>query len=412
MSSDSPAPMSILRHRPFLIYWFSRVSTTIAFQMLGVAVGWQMYALTGNPFDLGLVGLFQFLPAAFLMLFAGQIADRYDRRRILQLCLLVGGLGCATLLVGSATGWISKEFILAAVFLVGAGRAFEQPALHSILPVIVPTPLFPRAVAGASSATQAATISGPAIGGFLYAIGPNVVYGACFGLYVAAAALLFFLVVPRVISIRQPMTLKMFFGGISYIRGNHVVLGVISLDLFAVLLGAATGLLPIFARDVFAAGPSGLGILRAAPALGALTMMMVLVRWQLTRNVGRTMFAIVACYGLSTIAFALSTSFVVALIVLAVLGASDAVGVVIRQTLVQLETPDEVRGRVTAVNSLFVSASNQLGDFRAGTMAAWLGAAPAVLLGGVGTLLVALMWIKVFPELYRLNTFPAPPSTR
>jgi len=412
MNSDDAAPTSILRHPPFVIYWCSRVATTIAFQMLGVAVGWQMYALTGSAFDLGLVGLFQFLPAAMLMLFAGQIADRYDRRRILQLCLLVGALGCATLLVGAATGWISKEFILAAVFLVGAGRAFEQPSLHSILPAIVPTALFPRAVAGASSATQAATITGPALGGFLYALGPNVVYGACFGLYVLAAALLIFLTVPRIMSARPPMTLKMFFGGIAYIRSNPVVLGVITLDLFAVLLGAATGLLPIFARDVFSVGPSGLGILRAAPALGALTMMMVLVRWTLARNVGRTMFAIVACYGLATIAFALSTSFVMALIALAVLGASDAVGVVIRQTLVQLETPDEVRGRVTAVNSLFVSASNQLGDFRAGTVAAWLGAVPAVMLGGIGTLFVAALWIKAFPQLYRLNTFPTPPAAR
>lgn len=412
MSSDDAAPTSILRHRPFVIYWCARVSTTVAFQMLGVAVGWQLYALTGSAFDLGLVGLFQFLPAAFLMLFAGQIADRYDRRRILQLCLIVQGLGGAALFVGSATSWINKEFILAAVFLVGAGRSFEQPSIHAILPAIVPTLLFPRAVAGASSATQVATITGPALGGFLYALGSNVVYGACVSLYVLAAASLIFLSVPRVVSARPPMTLKMFFGGISYIRGNPVVLGVISLDLFAVLLGAATGLLPIFARDIFEVGPSGLGILRAAPALGALVMMLVLVRWSLTRNVGRTMFAIVACYGLSTIAFALSTSFVVALIALAVLGASDAVGVVIRQTLVQLETPDEVRGRVTAVNSLFVTASNQLGDFRAGSVAAWLGAGPAVLLGGLGTLLVALVWIKAFPQLYRLNTFPVPPSGR
>jgi MFS family permease len=408
MAPNAPPPVSILRYRPFVLYWNARVSSAIAFQMVGVAVGWQMYALTGDPFDLGLVGLVQFLPATVLILIAGQLADRYDRRRILQLCQTVEGLAAAALALGSLTGLVSKEYILTCVFFLGAGRAFESPTMQTLLPAIVPASLFPRAVAASTSAQQAATISGPAIGGLLYMLSPGVVYAVCCVAFIAAACQLAFVQVARAsATTRPPLSPAVFFAGVTYIRQNRKVLGVISLDLFAVILGGATSLLPVFAKDVFDVGPAGLGLLRAAPAVGALTMVVVLAHWTFTERVGRIMFTCVACFGLATIVFGVSTSFLLSLAALATLGAADAAGVVIRQTLVQIETPDEMRGRVSAVNSLFVSMSNQLGDFRAGTVAALIGAAPAVLVGGTCTLLVAMICVRLFPELYAVESFHA-----
>jgi len=400
-------PESILRHRPFVLYWSARACAAMGYQMLGVAVAWQMYALTGSAFDLGLVGLMQFLPSAAFMLVAGQIADRYDRRRLLQLWQTVEGLAAAALAIGSVSGWVSKEFILAAVFVFGVGRAFEAPTQSTLLPNVVPAALFPRAVAASASTTQLATIAGPAVGGALYILGPTVPYTTCCALFLTSVMLLAFIELERLVSTRTPVNLGAFFAGISYIRRNPIVLGVISLDLFAVLLGGTTALLPIFADEVFHIGSEGLGLLRAAPAVGALTITLLLMRWPLTRRVGRIMFASVACFGLATIVFALSKSFVLSMIALAVLGASDAVSVVIRMTLVQIETPDQMRGRVNAVNSLFAGTSNQLGDFRAGTMAAWLGAIPAVLVGGVGILAVVLIWTRAFPALRYVDSFYA-----
>jgi MFS family permease len=407
MNPIPAVPDSILRHRPFVLYWSARTCAAMGFQMLGVAVAWQMYALTGSAFDLGLVGLTQFLPALAFMLVAGQIADRYHRRRLLQICQTVEGLAAAALAVGTIAGWVSKEFILAAVFVFGVGRAFDAPTQQTLLPGVVPAALFPRAVAASASTTQLATITGPALGGFLYAVDPAVPYTICFALFLSSIVLLAFVQIERAAGPRLPVSLEAVFAGISYIRGNPIVLGVISLDLFAVLLGGTTALLPIFASDVFHLGSEGLGLLRAAPAVGALAIMAVLTMSPLTRHVGRIMFVSVACFGLATIVFALSTSFVLSMVALAALGASDAVSVVIRMTLVQIETPDEMRGRVNAVNSLFAGTSNQLGDFRAGVMAAALGAIPAVLVGGVGTLLVVLIWTRVFPALRQVDGFYA-----
>jgi MFS family permease len=409
MTPIAPAPVSILRHRPFVLYWLARAFSAIAFQMVGVAVGWQMYALTGDPFDLGLVGLVQFLPATVLILIAGQLADRYDRRRILQMCQVVEGLSAAALALGSLTGVISKDFILAAVFFLGAGRAFEATTMQTLLPAIVPAHLFPRAVAASTSAQQAATIGGPAVGGVLYLLSPSLVYALCFAAFIAAAVQLAFVRMERPrTATRPPVSLEVFFAGVAYIRENRKVLGVISLDLFAVILGGATSLLPIFAKDVFDVGPAGLGLLRAAPAVGALVMVVLLSRWSFTQRVGKIMFLAVAVFGLATIVFGVSTWFWLSMAALATLGAADAAGVVIRQTLVQIETPDEMRGRVSAVNALFVTMSNQLGDFRAGMAAALIGAVPAVLVGGIGTLLVVLGCIKAFPELYAVESFHAP----
>jgi MFS family permease len=405
MNPIDAVPQSVLRHRPFAFYWGARTCASMGYQMLGVAVAWQMYAITGSAFDLGLVALMQFLPSAAFMLVAGQIADRYDRRRLLQICQTAEGLAVATLALASVCGWVSKAFILTTVFVFGVARAFEAPTQQTLLPSAVPLSLFPPAVAASASTTQFATIIGPALGGLLYAFGAAVPYTVCAALFLASVILLVFMRIDSSTSTRTPVSLAAFFAGVSYIRHNPIALGVISLDLFAVLLGGTTALLPIFADEIFNVGPEGLGLLRAAPAVGALLIMIVLTRSPLTRHVGRIMFASVACFGLATIVFALSRSFPLSMLALAILGASDAVSVVIRMTLVQLETPDEMRGRVNAVNSLFAGTSNQLGDFRAGVMAAWLGAVPAVLVGGVGIVLVVVIWMRAFPALSRVDSF-------
>jgi MFS family permease len=400
-------PDSILHHRPFVLFWFARVAATVGYQMLIVGVGWQLYELTSDPFDLGLIGLIQFIPAILLVLVIGQAADRYDRRMLLIGCQAIEAVAVTTLLSAVLTGAITRELILGAAFIMGVARAFEVTVMQIIVPALVPLPLVPRAVAGSATANQTATIAGPALGGFLYAAGPAIVYGTCLALFIVAGLLLLLIRIERATPAREPFSIKVFFAGFSYIRTNPVILGVISLDLFAVLLGGVTALLPVFARDVYGAGPWALGLLRAAPAMGALCMALALTRWSFERGAGKIMFAAVAAYGISTIVFALSGSFIVALIALVVLGASDMISVVIRMTLVQLGTPDEVRGRVTAVNGLFIGASNQLGEFRAGAMASWFGAVPAVLIGGVGTLLIVAVWMRLFPDLARVDRLEA-----
>jgi len=404
MNSTDPAPDPLIRHRSFVLFWSARVCANFAFQMVGVAMGWQMYALTGSALDLGLVGLVQFLPATVLILIAGQLADRYDRRRIAQLAQLVEGCAAAALAYGALTGTTSKELIFTAAFFLGAGRAGESPTMQTLLPAVVPTALLPRAIAASSAAQQVATITGPAVGGLLYALNATAVYAICCGMFAAAATQLAFLTYERAVT-RPPVTLAGFFAGISYMRRNRILLGIITLDLFAVLLGGATALLPIFAKDVFDVGPSGLGLLRAAPAVGALLITVLLTRWSFTRRIGRIEFVAVAVFGLATVVFASTQLVWLAWLALAIMGAADSVSVVIRLTLLQLETPDDMRGRVSAVNSLFVSMSNQIGDFRAGVVAAVIGAVPAVLVGGIGTLLTVLICMRLFPELYRVESF-------
>ena len=400
-------PDSVLHHRPFVLFWFARVAATVGYQMLIVAVGWQLYDLTSDPFDLGLIGLIQFIPAILLVLVVGQAADRYDRRLILVGCQAIEAVAVTTLLAAVLAASITRELILGVAFIMGVARAFEVTVMQIIVPGLVPLPLVPRAVAGSASANQTATIAGPALGGFFYAAGPAIVHGSCLALFVVAGVLLVLIRIERAAPAREPFSLKVFFAGFSYIRTHAVILGVISLDLFAVLLGGVTALLPVFARDIYAAGPWALGLLRAAPAVGALGMALLLTRWSFEHGTGKIMFAAVATYGLATIVFALSGSFAIALAALIVLGASDMVSVVLRMTLVQLATPDAVRGRVTAVNGLFIGASNQLGEFRAGVMASRFGAVPAVLIGGVGTLLIVLLWMRLFPELARVEKLEA-----
>ena len=408
MSSVDAHRAPLRQHRPFALYWVARVSSTVALQMQAVAVAWQMYDLTRNPLDLGLVGLVQFIPAALFVLVAGHVADRYDRRKIVRVCQLVSGLATATLAAGTAGGWMTRESLLSIVFVIGAARVFEQTTLTTLLPGIVPLPMLARATAAGASASQLAVIGGPAVGGLLYAVSPVVVYGLCCALYLAASVLISLVRVERTLSAREPLSLAVLFAGFAFSRRSPIILGAFTLDLFAVILGGVFALLPVFARDVFAAGPWGLGLLRAAPGVGALAAAVIMTHRPPLRWIGRIVFAAVATYGIAIIIFALSQSFLLSMALLGVLGAADMISVVIRMTLIQLETPDDMRGRVSAVNSLFVTASNQLGDFRAGVMAAWLGTIPAVLVGGVGALLVVLIGRKAFAGLYRVETLEAP----
>jgi MFS family permease len=407
MAANAELTASLVRHQPFVFFWLARTSTTIALQMQAVAVSWQMYGLTHDPLDLGLVGLTQFIPAALFVLVAGHVADRYDRRLIVRCCQLLAGVAVAMLAAGTAYDWLSRNVILAIVFVIGAARAFESTTLQTLLPAIVPLPMLTRATAASSSATQLAVIAGPAVGGIIFAINPILVYVLCCILYCFAALLMGLIRIERVVPTREPISFAVLFAGVSYIRHNPIILGAISLDLFAVILGGATALLPVFASDVFNIGPQGLGLLRAAPGAGALVIALVMTRWPPRRKVGRIMFGAVAIFGIAILVFAQSRSFELSMVALAVLGAADMVSVVVRMTLVQLETPNAMRGRVSAVNSLFVQASNQLGEFRAGLMATWLGTIPTVLIGGIGTLLVVVIGRKIFSQLYRVDTFGA-----
>lgn len=389
----------LLRHqRPFLAFWFARVFTASGFQMITVAIGWQMYALTGNVLDLGLVGLIEFLPKILFILLTGHVADRFDRRKVAALCQGAQGLIALGLLLGSSAGSISREMIFLIAFLLGTARAFEMPTTQALLPNIVPPGLFPAAVAASASAMQAATIVAPALGGLLYALGTHWVYGPALLLYGGALSLMLSLPA-RQLPLKQKVSLDSLLAGFRFIRSRPAVFGAVSMDMLAVLLSGATALLPVFAKDILLTGPWGLGLLRSAPAVGALLMSLWLARFPIERRVGPVMFSSVAIFGVATIGFGLSTSLWFSLAALVVLGAADMISMVIRGAFVQLQTPDEMRGRVGAVNGLFIGASNQLGDFRAGVSAAWLGTVPAVLIGGVGAILVTGLWIRLFPEL-------------
>ncbi len=337
------------------------------------------------------------------MLVAGQVADRYDRKTVVSISQAVDGLAMGLLALGTLGGWLTRDVILAIVVMFGAARVFQQPTQQSLLPLVVPSGLLSRAVAASSSSNQLATIIGPAIGGVLLAVSIPLVYVLCALLYFVAAVLSLMIKHERAAKSREPVTFRTFFAGIGFIRRRQVILGSITLDLFAVVLGGATALLPIYAKDIFETGPVGLGLLRLSPAIGALTFSILLARWPIRRHAGPIMFVTVACFGLATIVFGLSTSLPVAMVALAAMGASDMVSVVIRLTLIQLGTPNEMRGRVSAVNSLFIGTSNQLGDFRSGLTAEWLGAVPSVLIGGVGTLVVVAACIALFPQLARID---------
>lgn len=399
---------AVLRHTAFVRYLIARLLSTLAVQVLTVAVGWQIYSITRDPLDLGLIGLSQFLPFVILILPAGQIADQHDRARILMLCHASQFLCALILLVltlfESTHGWP----VFATMTLLGCARAFSMPSGQALLPQLVPVDDFGRAVALNSSTFQLATIIGPALGGILYLAGPNVVY-ACVGLLCAVATVLMSRIAtaPRV-ERHGAARLTELLAGLRFVWSKSTVLGAISLDLFAVLFGGATALLPIFASDVLRVGPLGLGVLRAAPGVGAGVCALWLAFNPIARHVGYWLFAGVALFGCSALVFGLSTSFWLSLVALIVLGAGDMVSVYVRHLLVQLETPDAIRGRVSAVSAVFIGASNELGEFESGLTAKWWGATRAVIVGAIATLVVTGLWVRLFPGLWKLGRFPEP----
>ena len=409
MTEAAAAPPStsfsdLLQQTSFMRMWSARLLGTAGTQMLMVAVGWQMYDLTGSAWDLGLVGLYQFLPALLLTLVAGHVADQFHRARIVASCLLMQMAVGLVLLLSTHEAWVSRGLLLGLSVVLGMGRAFQMPAQQALTPMLVPPVMLPRAMAFSSAGTQAAIIGGPALGGLIFVAGASAVYAVCVALFALGSLLVFLVRYQRVAAARAPVTLDTVLAGVRFIWAQKPVLGAVSLDLFAVLLGGAVALLPIFAKDILHVGPWGLGLLRSAPAVGALTMSVALTRWPIERRVGRTLLSAVGVFGLCMVVFGLSTSLWLSMVVLAISGAADMVSVVIRQTLVQLETPDEMRGRVSAVNSIFIGASNQLGEFESGVTAALLGPVGSVVLGGVGTLAVALLWIRLFPSLARRDS--------
>ncbi|MBJ6724341.1 MFS transporter [Geomesophilobacter sediminis] len=383
----------------FFRFLVARAVAIVAYQMVSVAVGWQMYDITRKPLYLGMVGLVQFLPSLLLVLYTGHAADRYDRRKVISVAQSAEAAILLLLFLATWGGWIASEILFVLVFLVGVARAFEFTANQTMTPSIVSQEELPRALAIYGSVQQAAIITGPLLGGLVYAAGPDKVYGAAVILFFTSALLVSRLTIRQAPPAREPASLATIFAGFAYIRSRPVLLGAISLDLFAVLLGGATALLPIFARDILLASPQGLGCLRAAPAVGAFLASLCLARFPMKRRVGEIMFGAVACFGLATIGFALSRSLPLSVGLLAVLGGADMVSVVIRSSLVQLETPDEMRGRVSAVNGLFIGASNQLGEFESGVTAAWFGTVAATVIGGIGTLAVVAIWRQLFPQL-------------
>jgi predicted MFS family arabinose efflux permease len=387
------------QHRDFALYCAARFVSATAVQMQNVAIGWLVYDITRDPFALGIVGLVAFLPAIGLALVTGHVADRFDRRNILLVCYALTIIGAAGLFACAWSGTRQVWPIYALTVLFGVTRAFANPAGQALVPNLVPPEHFGNAVAWNSSAWQTATILGPALGGFLYAVGGSGVFAVATGCFAITFAL-FALIRHRAARVRpEKTTWATLVAGIRFIREKPVIFGAISLDLFAVLLGGATALLPIYARDILLVGPWGLGLLRSTPAVGAAVMALLLAYRPLTRRTGRRMFQAVAIFGIATIGFGLSTSLPLSLACLFVLGAADMVSVFVRQTLVQIDTPDAMRGRVSAVNTVFIGASNELGEFESGTVAALIGTVPAVVVGGLGTLLIAALWARWFPEL-------------
>jgi MFS family permease len=402
MAVVEPSARDVFRVRSYTFFWLARVFSALSYQMLGVAFGWQIYALTHSTFALGMVGLAQFLPLVLLILIVGHVADRVDRRRILAVCRAIEALTSAALAAASLTNHIRPAGIFLGVAVIGAARAFENPSTQAMVPNLVADELVPQAIAWSSSANQTASIIGPALGGLLYIAGPEVVYAVAALLFLAASILLLGVRLWRP-PVRDLASATSIFSGIHYIRDHKNILGAISLDLFAVLLGGATALLPAYAHDILHTGPWGLGLLRLSPALGALATSVVIAHHPIRKRAGMRMFFAVIVFGLATSAFAFSRSVWLSMAILAVMGGADVVSVVIRSTLVQLETPDEMRGRVSAVNTLFIGTSNQLGEFESGITASWFGLIPATVFGGVGSIVVALVWMRLFPGLRKLD---------
>jgi MFS family permease len=378
--------------------------TTVASEMLAVAVGWQVYELTRRPLDLGLIGLAQFLPGVCLFLVAGHAADRIPRQRILQTCWASFAV-CSLLLLAFSLHRLSSPVPIYAVILVnGVVRAFNAPASQAFVPLLVPQEDFPNAVAWASSIFHTAVITGPMLGGVIYGLSgrPTLVFAGSAVAYAIASILLTQVRVSTKPKVR-PASGRLVLEGLAFIWNNKLIFGAISLDLFAVLLGGAVALLPVYAREILKIGATGLGILRCAPGAGAVLMGLVVAHWPLKRRAGLVMLSCVFAFGVCTVAFGLSRNVTVSLLMLFLIGASDSVSVIVRHTMIQLSTPDAMRGRVSAVNTVFIGASNEVGQFESGVTAQWFGTVPAVVLGGIGTMLIVLAWAALFPRLRQMD---------
>ncbi len=403
MTVANPSPtgdrFAAFRHTAYLRFWASRFLVTFSTAIVSVAVGWQIYDLTRDPFDLGLVGLTQFAPSLLLVLVTGSVADRFGRRLIMGLSALLEAVCAIILLWLTWRGLASPTPIFGLLAIFGIARAFLAPAAASLVANLVPAEDFANAVAWNSSAWQTANIVGPVAGGLLYGLSAEAAFGVATAMMLSASLLVMSIPKPAQHSETERPTLSTVFAGFSYIRREKIVLGAISLDLFAVLLGGAVALLPVYARDILVLGPSGLGLLRAAPGVGAVTMAVWLTGHPVRDHAGLVMFLFVGLYGVFTAIFGLSTIAWISIAALAALGAADMISVYVRETLIQLWTPDRLRGRVNAVNMVFVGASNELGEFRAGTMAALIGTVPAVVFGGIGAVGVAGLWAWLFPQL-------------
>jgi Transmembrane secretion effector len=405
LAPSLPAEEFQPRIRDLRIYLAVRFATTLGTQIQSVAIGWQVYDITRNPVALGYVGLSIFLPMAMLALPAGDMADRFDRRFMLVASYVVQITASALLLWLTLSGATSMLAYYSVITLLGVALGLSQPAMQSVLPFLVTLERLPQAIAWNSSVFRIAVIGGPAVGGFLYDLGPQANYTVCLVLYVFTVVGMWNLKMRKQKRSGRGSAFARIVDGIVYMRRQPIVFGAISLDLFAMFLGGTTALLPIFARDILHIGPSGLGFLRTAPALGAAIVAFALSRWQLHRHTGRWMFACIAIFGIATVVFGLSRNLYVSLGALAVTGAADMVSVYVRSAFVQLATPDPMRGRIGSVNSLFISASNELGEFRSGLTAGALGTVPAVVVGGVGTVVVVLLWMWLFPPLRRVDKF-------
>lgn len=393
------------RYANFRFYMIARFLTTISSEMQSVAVGWQVYELTHRPLDLGLVGLAQFLPGICLFLIAGHTADHIPRRRILQTCY-AGFSACSLLLLALAAHGLSSPFPIYFVLLLnGTVRAFNGPASQAFVPLLVAPEHFPNAVAWSSSIFQTATIAGPMIGGLLYGLtgSPILAYACAAFSYFTAFLFLSQVRLKAMDRTRTNASLSIVLEGLRYIWRNKPILGAISLDLFAVLLGGAVALLPVYAHEILKIGATGLGILRSAPGAGAVIMGLVVAHWPLRRRAGAIMLWCVFGFGVSTVVFGLSHNLSLSLAMLLLMGAFDTVSVIVRHTMIQLSTPDEMRGRVSAVNMVFIGASNEVGQFESGITAQWFGTVPAVVLGGLGTIAIVIAWSRLFPHLRRMD---------
>jgi MFS family permease len=398
-SAESAPSPNALHHWPFVSYWLALWTVNFAVQIMSVSVGWQVYDIRRDPLDLGFVGLVQFLPPLLLVLVTGLAADKFNRRLIMGLCLAVEACAAVALIFFT----LSNPSVVWPVFIIlavlGTARAFMNPAADALAPNLLPKVAIPHGISLNSMSWQIANICGPVAGGLLYGISGSFAYGTALALL--AASIVFVFLIGRVPQLNhaEETSLQTLFAGFDFIRKEKVVLGAISLDLFAVLLGGAVALMPVYARDILDVGPRGLGLLRAAPGIGAVAMALWLAKYGIKDRAGIILFACVAAFGFFTVVFGVSVWVPLSIFALMMMGAFDMVSVYIRETLLQLWTPDEVRGRVNAVNRVFIGASNELGEFRAGVVAAWIGAVSAVVIGGAGTMAVAGLWTRWFPEL-------------